>query len=488
MKARIVKDTLVYSSATFLAKTLGFVRSIVVARFLGPSLYGLWNALSIILEYSRYSSLGVLNAMNREIPFHRGKDEADKVCQIRNMGFSMACVPSFLIGLVLILASIFIGGRARPEVVMALRAIAILVFMKQLYDFFTLLLRSDNNFKFLSIVQILFSILDIALIIMLVARFRFYGFLWAMVLNHVLIVSYIFYRVGRLYRLRLHLDRALLRYLLKIGILMTLIVVVVGLRTTADRLMIIKFLGVTELGYFSISYVLIQFIFLIPSAISQIIYPRLSEKYGSSGGNADALRSYVEVPTLILVYSMPLLIGIIFLLLPFGVRLILPQYIPGIAAAQITILGLFFFSAETMAANFLITTNKMYLYLGLSTIAVVINIVLNYIFLKAGFGITGVAMAGVLLTSFIYTSFLIGFVFHHYAKSVLKTVLYLMKIYLPFFYILVILLALNYSNLNLVVQIIVFSILCLPLLWRLERETGSVSLVFGIVRDAIRGG
>ena len=485
MKDRIIKYNLLYSFSTFLAKIFGFIRSIIVARFLGPSLYGLWNALSIILEYSRYSNLGVINAMNREVPFYRGKGDAVKVSQIRNIGFSMAVLPSSIMGLALILISLFMVGRVGTEWVVTLRVIAILVLMKQLYDFFQLLFRSNNDFSFLSKVLLLFSLSDLTLITILVIRFGFYGFLWAIVLNYIWIIGYIFYRIRHKYHLSFYWNKSLWIYLLKIGILITLIGVVVNLRTTIDRLMIIKFLGVTYLGYFGISYILVQFVFLIPSALSQIIYPRLVEKYGFSNQDTNTLRKYIEISTLTLAYSMPLLIGEIFLLLPFGVRLFLPQYIPGIVAAQITVLGLFFFSAGTMAGNFLITTNRLYWYLKCSIAAVIINFILDYIFLKAGLGIKGVALGGVLITSFIYTSFILGSVIFHYLKDGFKTILYLMKVYFPFFYSLGLLLMLNYLGLHIVNKTIIFAILCLPLFWKLEKETKMVSLVFGIIKDNI---
>ena len=486
MKERIVKDTILFSATTFFAKTVGFIRSFIVARFLGPSLYGLWNALSIISEYSRYSHLGVLNAMNREVPFYRGKKDDAKVARIRNLGFSMACIPPLIIGLILLLVSLFLEGRVGREVIMALRVIAILVFTRQLYDFFVLLFRSDNNFKFLSKIQVFLSITDILLVTCLIILFGFYGFLWAAVLNYILILGYIFYKVYHKYKLRFYFNKDLLTNLMKIGVLITLITIVISLRTTVDRLMIIKFLGITELGYFSISYVLIRFIFIIPSSLSQIMYPRLVERYGSSNKDTNALRNYVEISTLVLAYSMPFFIGMIFLLLPFGVRLLLPRYIPGIVAAQITILGLFFFSIETIAANFLVTINKMYRYLGFSIFAVVINFILDYIFLKAGFGINGVALAGVAITSFIYTSFVLGYVMFHYLKNGLKTVLYLVKIYFPFFYTLGILAILGYSGLHVFKQTVLFAILCMPLLWKLEKDTKAVSFVFGVIKDNIK--
>ena len=260
MKNKIIKSTLFYSTSTFFARIFGLLRSIIVARFLGPRLYGIWNALSIILEYNRYSSLGVLNAMNREVPFFRGKSDHAKVEQLRRTGFTMACIPSFVVGLVFVLISIFMEGRAEIEWIMALRTIAFIVFARQLYEFFTLLLRSDNRFLYLSRIQILFSAVDLILICVLVLRYGFYGFLWAIALGYAWIIAYIFLRERRTYNLKFYFNKKILASLLKLGILMTVIGVIINLQTTIDRLMIVRFLGVTQLGYFGISYVLFQFL------------------------------------------------------------------------------------------------------------------------------------------------------------------------------------------------------------------------------------
>lgn len=486
MKNKIIKSTLFYSTSTFFARIFGLLRSVIVARFLGPRLYGIWNALSIILEYNRYSSLGVLNAMNREVPFFRGKGDHAKVGQIRRTGFSMACIPSFVVGLVLVLISIFMQDRAEIEWIMALRAIAFIVFARQLYEFFTLLLRSDNRFLDLSKIQILFSVADLILICVLVIRYGFYGFLWAMALSYAWIIAYIFLRERRTYNLKFCFNKKILVSLMKLGILMTVIGVIINLRTTIDRLMIIKFLGVTHLGYFGISYVLFQFIFLIPSALSQIMYPRLVEKYGSSNKDTGALRKYVEISTLTLTHLMPILIGPIFILLPLGVRLILPQYVYGIQAAQITILGLFFFSAGIMAANFLITTNRLYWYLAFAFVAAVINLIMDYVLLKNGFGIAGVAFGGMLFTSFVYTTCILALVTFHYLGTRIKTFFYIARVYFPFFYCVTILLMLNYLELNIPSQMIIFCVLCIPLLWKLEKDTKAVSLVFGSIRQGLK--
>lgn len=485
MKNKLVKDTLLYSSSTFFSKIFNFVRSIVVARFLGPSLYGLWNALSIILEYSRYSHLGILNAMNREVPFYRGKSDNAMVQKLRDVGFSMACVPSFVIGLILVLVSIFIESRVGSQWVMALRVIAVVVFARQVYDFFKLLSRSDNKFVLLSKIEVLFAVIDLILITTLVIRFGFYGFLWATVLSYVWILVYIFYRVRPRYNLKFCLDRNILMRLAKIGIAMMVIGVILSLRTTVDRLMIIKFLGVTELGYFGISYVLIQFIFLIPSSISQIIYPRLVEKYGASNRDSSALTNYISISTLVLAYSMPLLIGEAILFLPFGVRLLLPQYIPGIAAAQLTMLGLFFFSAGIMAGNFLVTVNKLYLYFVFSLIVLGVNFIMDYVFLKAGFGINGVALGGLVITSFVSASIMLGSAMFFCLKSKLKTAAHLTNVYFPFFYTLGILFILRHLNMHLFVNMVIFAIACVPLLWKLEKDTKTISYAFGVIKDSL---
>ena len=51
---------------------LGFAKSILVARYLGPALLGKYALISLFIEYFSYYNLGVYGSMNKEASIHYG--------------------------------------------------------------------------------------------------------------------------------------------------------------------------------------------------------------------------------------------------------------------------------------------------------------------------------------------------------------------------------------------------------------------------------
>jgi O-antigen/teichoic acid export membrane protein len=48
-KFRIIKDTVSYTTSALVAQALGLVAGFWVARMLGPSDFGIWNGVSLVL-------------------------------------------------------------------------------------------------------------------------------------------------------------------------------------------------------------------------------------------------------------------------------------------------------------------------------------------------------------------------------------------------------------------------------------------------------
>ena len=64
----IIKDTLIYSGGSYIAIIIGFTVSVLSKRFLGVSGAGYWALLTVITTYGMYISLGMQNALIREVP------------------------------------------------------------------------------------------------------------------------------------------------------------------------------------------------------------------------------------------------------------------------------------------------------------------------------------------------------------------------------------------------------------------------------------
>jgi len=84
-----VREFLLFSSSTILYQGSRFLTALGAAKILGPGVYGLWNMLNLILTYGRLAHLGVINAMNRDVPLFKGKRDFQRVEEIRraSLGF-----------------------------------------------------------------------------------------------------------------------------------------------------------------------------------------------------------------------------------------------------------------------------------------------------------------------------------------------------------------------------------------------------------------
>jgi O-antigen/teichoic acid export membrane protein len=139
------------------------------------------------------------------------------------------------------------------------------------------------------------------------------------------------------------------------------------------------------------------------------------------------------------------LAGLIYIFLPTVVKLFIPQYIPGIDAGKIALLGITFLSVSALMQKYLIATNRQTHLLFIIAFALVLKIVLIYIFISERMGINGVAMAAN-IAYFVYSTFIIVFTSRYYKNNFLETIRYLIEICVPFLYLLLILFGLNRLN------------------------------------------
>ena len=113
-KRGILRDASFFSGSVYISQAMFFIRGFLNARILGPGLYGLWSALNIILSYSLYVHMGSLNAMNREIPYQKGRDALEDMNKARNVAFTINLIMSGMFSVILIVIALFLSGKILP--------------------------------------------------------------------------------------------------------------------------------------------------------------------------------------------------------------------------------------------------------------------------------------------------------------------------------------------------------------------------------------
>ena len=97
----ILKNFSILSLGTFFGKISGLALKVVVARFLGVEILGIYVLLNLIIPYYSYAFLGISYILPREIPQMQVNKEFKKIDQTRSI------INIFFFGISLLLTLFF---------------------------------------------------------------------------------------------------------------------------------------------------------------------------------------------------------------------------------------------------------------------------------------------------------------------------------------------------------------------------------------------
>lgn len=488
IKARVIQDAVRYTASMVLAQLALFVGGFAIARFLGPTHYGLWNGLQLILLYASYSQLGMVNALNRELPFRRGKGEPAQAERVRSTTLGVVLVTALVASAAILAYSTIATFRHSPLVILGLRFVGLLVILQQIYTYSEICFRTNHEFGVVSKLRLYRTVLDVSLAVFLTYSFDLAGRLWAATLASTVILAYILWQHPVPFRPAFDPKEA--AKLIAIGFPIMMVGLVYGLLQSIDRVLILAFLNPTHLGYYAIGLTAVSALGILPGVAGEILYPRFAERYGATNSPSQ-LKEYVLTPTYLLAHLLPLFLGTVYLLLPYVILTALPKYAPAIRPARILIFSSFFLAVAGCASDFLNTINRQVMNLVAQIVSLAIAVCSTYAVLRLGWGIQGVALVTV-LTSLLYSIALLGYVLLRYFATPLDSLKTLWNLYLPLGYCLALLLLVDLIPLGAVGQgvpsfpavllkVVIFALLIVPLIARANRRASFLPELYELV-------
>jgi len=486
VKQRIFKDASFYSVSVYISVIFSTLKGFFLRAILGPATYGLFSTFQVILSYATSSHLGLLSALEREVPYFVSKKAVEKVENIKNTTFTFIHL-FLLIIIATTLILTFILVKKNSIFIRGFRIVLFIAFLQQVYMYFITVLTAEKKFNILSKTTIIYALFSTFLSVVLGLLFKLTGVLFSLIISYLIAIVYI--NMKNKCTLKFKIDKNLLNQLFKTGLV--LLIIGVGVLTLAniDKIIIIIFLGKTSLGYYSIAFMVSNLIMCFPNAISNIMFPNFLGKYGEND-NIQDLKKYMVQPTIILAYLMPILIGWIYIIIGPLVELLLNKYIPGIESAKILVLGSFFLAVVYMAGHLLVTLKRFNKYIKIQLYVIIITTLLNIFFVKLGWGINGVAYA-TSIGFFLYASAIIYYAFKQYSNQIKDFLKYMGEIYLPFIYMLGILFFLRLLSGVLVgfhgwiltlIEVIIFSIFSIPLIFLVNQKTEIIHIFLDTFR------
>jgi O-antigen/teichoic acid export membrane protein len=436
----ILSHSVLYSFALYFQMVVRLFGGIVVAKFLGPALYGLRNAFNLALDYESYSSLGTFAAMNRTAPYYRGGAEEEKAKRIESSVFTVNFCYALIVGAILLLLALYFKVSQRSgKYIDVVFFLGLIIISNKLKEFYWTKLKIDKQFAFLSRVEILCGLTMTVISVVFVYYWGLRGVLLGVFVSDLLAIIYIISNIR--YIPVLGVAWQIFGEMVKIGFPMMVVFFLLTVLRSADRIVILAMLSEEALGFFGIATVATEIIAIIPNAIYSVTLQPLMEKLGKTR-DPQQIKNYLIEPTILIAYFLPFLMAGLYLAIHLPIEYFLTQYLTAIPVVKILTLGLFFHAVAMLPLSVSFALNKQLRVIYIVLPVAMLKFVLNYAFIRLGWGLEGVAM-GSGVAYFVFGTLMIWYTFRQFSIPSSDYLKFFLLIYTPFLYTLILLLALD---------------------------------------------
>lgn len=480
-RKNVLRDTSFFSGSTYIAQTMFFIRGFLNAKILGPTLYGLWSALNIILKYSTFAHIGTFNALAREIPYENGRGSTTAMDKLKDVTFTFSIMTISLFSAILTTVAVFLYRRLSTNEFVGFIAIALLAIVMTVYEFRQTSLIAIKRFVLISKAKVIFPVLSVILTLILVPTLKIYGVYIVAFTIPFLTILYLY--IKEPCKLRLVFDLKEVIKLVRIGFPIMSIDFLQGTIVSIAGILVLSFLGKTDMGYYSVAMLAGNFLIYFPISLHRTFEPHIYQRYGETHDISE-LKKYLTKPTLVMTLLFPVLLAFYYIGVKFFVLHFLSNYAVSLYPFFIILIARFFLAFSPTAVAFITGVNKQKFLVPVYLVGISIVFLLSMVFINKGLGIMAAAI-GLLVSFFFIGSVIFIYAINHYVKNTFKCLGYLFCACLPLLYMVSAVLLIDFivpsvqgllpDGLRLVIKSAMLCISSLPLVFIAHRTTGILS-------------
>lgn len=363
------------------------ISSIFLAKIFGPERLGIYAAAALAMTYGTLLHLGIKNGAGLQVPFFIGKGE---------FNFADQCVNSSITG---ILAILFLFTAPfgfliyyfvdNYELMVGLYLTWISLFLYEIYNMAEAKARLNYRIKNVFYSQIFLHITRIFLLLYLAATFGLIGAFIGLIVCYVPSLVYLYLNGERIY---FSWDYEEIFKLIKIGFPLMLAGLLMTLFISIDRWIIISFIGIDQLGYYTFVIGITGVITIIPQKIASFLSQYIREAVGA---DVD-IKIIIKATGIVYFLCLVLLAPCILMIYHSGIYLIsgfLVEYKESIPLFDVLIYASFFLTTYYFYSQLLVGLNLRKELLISQGLSLIFLIFANFLALKLGYGLMGIAFA-----------------------------------------------------------------------------------------------
>jgi O-antigen/teichoic acid export membrane protein len=416
-------------AAMFVAIVIAFFMSPFLVHSLGKEQYGIWALVLSIIAYGHFLDAGMSQSLARFIPKYYATRDFRKLNEVLSSANAIYALTGSLVVIATLAIAFFFMGifNVAPDLVHSMRMTLILVGINEALRFYFLTSSALGPFHRYDIgnaVDILSSIINALIIVYFIGRG--YGLITLAAIT--LLVSLAKYIVRTVFQRRIvpeteykfsFVNKQTIKELLGYGIISFFIVVTWMVIFNSDNIVIGAFLSTTDVTYFSIAGMMINYLRTLISSIGVPLTPTISH-FDASGDYGEIGKLYKKLSRYLYYLTACIAVGILF----FGGKFITLWMGEGfgstIKVLYILIIPSAIYLPQVAANAVLLGISRHRTLLYILVVEAVANITLSIILVKP-LGIYGVAW-GTAIPQYIIYLFVYPYTFNRILKVGLKSI------------------------------------------------------------------
>lgn len=394
----ITKGALILLLGTLLSKVLTYLYTILIARYLGPSPYGLISlGFSIVGIFGLLAAFGIPEGLLRYIPFYKGKNDAQRIQAVISFGLKLTFILSIIFSILLYLSSTFISLNIfhDSELIPILKLFSLIIPIVILCYNFEVIIQAFRQIKYTVysrnigenlaklILTILFLVLGLKLLGAVIA------YILAMLIGVLLMFYFIqtkIYKIPNLFKKYPAVKKELLSYSTPLMFNNLFIFLFIWVDT-----IILGYLKDSSIvGIYNAAVPSARLIYIIPTVLLALYTPTLMEGYASTKEIPKLL--YKTITKWIFLICLPILFLLAFFSKSFLNIFFGGIYSSGYTALIILLFGNFIYSMAFSTENNLLALKKSKVVMLNKVFSGSLNVILNFVLIPI-YGINGAALA-----------------------------------------------------------------------------------------------
>jgi O-antigen/teichoic acid export membrane protein len=371
---QVALNTVAQSAARVGVLGLGLVTTIVLTRYLGVASYGDYIIVSVYIAlFAVLFDWGITTMLGRELPRVESPDElVAKALALRLTLAVPVCLAAA--GVAFVLYGDAAEHQARNGILVALPTIVAISVVNTLIPVFQVRMRMDR----VAVAEIASQAIGATVIVLLVVADRgFYELVLATVLVSVSYAAFVYVFVRPLARIRLLVDVAAWKRLLRIALPLGVAVIVGTIYVRADALLLSLLKGSHDVGIYGVAYRFFEMTIAFPAFFLAPVFPLLSAAAIRAAGTAEfaqLLQKSFDVLTIAALYVVALTLP----LAPQLVRLVAGEsFDDSTGPLRVLMVGAALAFLASLLLYALIALDRQRSVVLLTLVALVVNLALN---------------------------------------------------------------------------------------------------------------